>query len=159
VKSGVEWEFDRLVRGTFSAGYSYQTYDASSRNDFGSVVWDARIDWLTTQDLNLFARAGQLLEETSLVGADGRLATKLGGGIVYEVLRNAVVSAELDLEHSDFLGTAREELTWTARLGALYLMNKNLKFTFAYEYLERDSSFDQFDGDNNRVKVGVSWSF
>lgn len=159
VKSGVEWELDRLVRASFAAGYTLKDYDSPLKTNLGSMVWDARIDWLARPELNFNLEGGQKLEETTYSAASARLTTSAGISAEYELLRNVILSARAGVEQSEFLSTDREDLAWSARLGAQYLVNKNLKFTFEYEYLQRDSNIDEFDGDNYRASVGVRWSF
>lgn len=158
-RAGFNFEITPLLRVALSGGYGYKEYDRADLDSFGSMLYEGSLEWLPSPLLTLQLSVGQELAETTEVGSSGRLDTRIKLKADYELMRNLVLSADLEYVDSEFEGTPRSDGVFRGRLAAEYLYSKNLMFTFAYEHQERDSTDDRFDLDDNRYTVGATVRF
>ena len=60
---------------------------------------------------------------------------------------------------AEFVGDARRDQTFAARVGVDYHMNKNWLLSLGYQYAVRRSTEDAFDMTRNRFMVGAKLRF
>jgi hypothetical protein len=61
----------------------------------------------------------------------------------------------LGFTRDDFRGIDRTDNTYRARLGARYLLNRNLSVDVGYDFATRDSDVNGADYDRHIVRLGL----
>jgi hypothetical protein len=139
VALGTTLDFSGEAFGDIFVGYLSEKYDdprfqAVSGPSFGiEVFWN--VSGLTT--LSVLGR--REVEPTTIGESGGTDNTRFGVGVDHELLRNMIVSLDLNTEKEDFIGIARRDDNRFANLSIRYIMNRRAELTFEYQYRQRDS--------------------
>lgn len=157
--AGVAFETNPLVRWRLLGGYGIREYEQASIDSIASSLVEGQVQWLATQRMTIYGTASRSIVDR--VGSDvgGRVETLVRGKVEYELLHNLVATLDGEIKDSDFIGVARQDRSWSARIGLEYYHTKNWLFTFGYEHQFRDSNDNDFDLTRNRFTVGAKLRF
>ena len=100
----------------------------------GTIV--SNISTLTTAH----ARLDRGVFESTLAGSPGGVATRAGIGVDHEVLRNLLLYGDVGGRIFAFEGVDRDDYGVSLRLGAEYLMNRNLTLEASVEHERNEST-------------------
>lgn len=155
LRGGVDLKLTRLVDGQVYVGYREQQYDAAALEDVSGVSYGANLNWYATPLTTLRFTALSDLEETIEAGASGNERTAFGAAVDHELLRNLILTADASYENEDFIGSSREDDTYTLGFGGTYLMNRHFRFGLNYKFTSRDSTDLGEDYDENLIGVFI----
>ncbi len=155
LRGGVDLKLTRLVDGQVYVGYREQQYDAAALEDVSGVSYGANLNWYATPLTTLRFTALSDLEETIEAGASGNERTALGAAVDHELLRNLILTADASYENEDFIGSSREDDTYTFGFGGTYLMNRHFRLGLNYKFTSRDSTDLGEDYDENLIGVFI----
>ncbi len=158
---GASFDISALVRGDIQLGYVNQDYDAASLRDIKGMTGKATVEWFPTELTTLTLTGARDVRDATAAGAGGFLSGNYGLQIDQELLSNLILTARAGYGRDDYKGIDREDKRTSGYLGANYLLNRNLGFTLAYDYLKQDSSGaapgQSFE--DNRVSLSSSLQF
>ena len=121
----------------------------------------AAFEWFPTELTTLTLTGSRDVRDATVAGAGGFLSGNFGLQLDQELLRNLILTARLGYGRDDYEGIDREDKRASGYLGANYLLNRNLGFTLAYDYLKQESE-GAAPGANfeaNRVSLSSSLQF
>jgi hypothetical protein len=72
--------------------------------------------------------------------ASGYLTTDVGAEVDHELRRNIILTAKVSYGRDEYKGIQRTDDRWNARIGATYLLNRNVGVSIHYDYLDISSS-------------------
>lgn len=157
--AGVAFETNPLVRWRLLGGYGVREYEQASIDSIASSLIEGQVQWLATQRMTIYGTASRAIVDRLGTEVGGRVETLVHGKGEYELQHNLLLTLDAELKDSDFIGVARQDRTWSAKIGLEYYHTKNWLFTFGYEHQRRDSNDDNFDLTRNRVMVGTKLRF
>jgi hypothetical protein len=149
VLTGFEFAPSALVRGQIGVGYTWRGYDGPGIADENGFAYLADIIWNPTQLITVTIGGEGRIENTTSVGASGRLSSSGHIIVDYELLRNLIVSPQVRIDHEDFSGTSRDDLYIAPGIRLDYMANRYLHFGGEYFFITRDSSIDLLDYDRH----------
>lgn len=156
---GLAFETSPLLRWRLLGGYGFRDFNQHDIEDVATGILEAQVEWLPTQYLTVTAAATRQIIAADAVEDAGRIETRLVGRIDYEVWHNVVMNFGLEYVDAEFVGDARRDQTFAARVGVDYHMNKNWLLSLGYQYAVRRSTEDAFDMTRNRFMVGAKLRF
>ena len=157
--AGVEFELSPLVRVVLKGGYSQLDYRQVGLLDYSTWTYDAKVDWYVSPLVTLTFGTRRDAQTTSFGDASGRILTSYSVGADYEMWRNLIIHGEAAYKIGEYLGVARTDNVWSARIGVDYLASKHWVFTAGYEHQELISSSSDFDRTIDKFTIGAKYRF
>lgn len=137
---GVDMELTRLVTGEASVGYISQDFDDPTYDDISNPHFRVRFDWYPTELITVGLTATQRVIDSSLEDSPAYVNRKVELRADYELLRNLIITAQLQGGDEDYRGIDRRDRRYGAGLSANYLMNRTVGVSVRYKYETVESS-------------------
>ena len=153
---GTDIDITGILFGEARVGYIRREYDDDTLDSVSGPGGAAKLTWNVTGLTSLIFEAGGGIVETTQFGASANLQSNLSGEVQHELLRNLILTGRLSFTRDDFQGIDRTDHTYRARVGARYLLNRNLSLDAGYEFATRDSDVNGGDYDRHLVRLGVT---
>ena len=159
VLTGFEFAPSALVRGQVGAGYTWRGYDGLGIADEEGFAYLADIIWNPTPLVTVTIGGEGSIEDTTVVGASGRLSSSGHIMVDYELLRNLIVSPQVRIDHINYFGIARDDLFIVPGIRLDYMLNRRLHVGGEYFFTSRDSSVDIFDYERSLLGIYAKAQF
>ncbi|MCB1509779.1 MAG: outer membrane beta-barrel protein [Hyphomicrobiaceae bacterium] len=157
---GLKWETSPLLRWQFTAGYGIRDYDDPNLRTSGIGLVEARATWLPLRALTIYGTVRRSYDDgISASGTTGKVDDKIEIAADYEALRNVIFTIRGNYTKSEFENSSRRDQLIIGNFQVHYLMSKNWKITFDYEYAERLSNEIGQDLRRNRFWIGAKYQF
>lgn len=157
--AGLAFETNPLLRWRILAGYGIRQFDEQGVEDVATSIFEAQAQWLPTQFITVSGSATRQIIAADAIDDAGRIETRIGGRVDYEIWHNLVMNFGVEWKHAEFVGVFRNDETLSGRVGLEYYANKNWLFTIGYEHAIRESTEAAFDMTRNRVTIGAKLRF
>jgi uncharacterized protein (PEP-CTERM system associated) len=141
------------------AGYLGQSYDDARLNDVSGFSVNGSLEYYFTQLTTFRALVARTAVETTLAGASGALATRLGLGVDHELLRNVILRGDFNWTQNDYEGIQRTDDIYSAEAAVTYRLNRNLYTQAQYTYETRKSDANNADFSDNLVMLRLGAQF
>jgi hypothetical protein len=155
IQAGVRLDLTGLIFGDLYAGYLSRSYDDPRLATVSGPLFGARLTWNVTPLTTVIGFFDRSIEETTLAGASGNFATKIGISADHELLRNLLLRAEGGALRYEYRGAGRVDDTVSFAFGARYLMNRNCYVSARYGEQHRDSNVSGGDFDQRTAILRV----
>ena len=152
--AGFEFELVEFLHGEVFVGRLDRHFGAPLK-DFSGFNYGSTLTWLATPLTTVRLSAARMLSETTVPGASIGVDNTFGVGVDHELRRNVILQANLSYVDSEFLGTLRDDSYIEGRLGATYLIDRNLSATAGYERRQRESNAPGEDYSEDKFSVGL----
>jgi hypothetical protein len=158
---GASFDISALARGEIQLGYVKQDYELASLQDIKGMTGKATFEWFPTDLTTLTLTGSRDVRDAAVTGAGGFLSGNYALQVDQELLSNLILTARLGMGRDDYKGIDREDKRTSGYVGANYLLNRNLGFTLAYDYLKQESkgSAPGQSYEDNRVSLSSSVQF
>lgn len=140
IQAGTNFDITHLIRGQVQAGWLSESYSDTRYKTTNGLALSAAVDWFPTELTTVNFTASRTIEEATVVGASGFLATNLGVRVDHELLRNLILSAQGGYGYDSYRNVDRTDKLPSAAVSATYMVNRNVGLTFSYKYSRLDSS-------------------
>lgn len=137
---GVDMEVTRLVTGEASIGYISQDFDDPTYDDISNPHFRVRFNWYPTELITVGLTGTQRVVDSSLEDSPAYVNRKVELRADYELLRNLIITAQLQGGDEDYRGIDRRDRRYGAGLSANYLMNRTVGVSVRYKYETVESS-------------------
>lgn len=137
--AGATMFLTHLLQGEIFVGFVRQKFTAPYRS-VSAVDYGAKLHWYATSLMTVHLSASRLFHDTTIAGASATDDQSVSLAVDYELLRDLILQAHVDLTDSRFLGTARDDKLLETGLTAKYLINRFLSANAGYAYQRRSSS-------------------
>lgn len=157
---GATFDIGRQMRGSVRAGYLKQDYRDPFFRDIDGLLVRGEVAWLATPLLTVTAAIDRSVSETGILDAAGYLKTVTSVRADYELLRNLILSAELEREQRDYVDLTREDDRWTWRTSASYRLSRRVALSagFQHRYQSSTGILAGREFEKNRFSIGVTFS-
>lgn len=161
---GIDFELARLLVGEVFIGYAERSYDthptvpALTFADTDAFTFGVDLQWYAQDMTTVTFNAKRSIEDTLdvITGGSGFISDRYGVRVDHELMRNVVLYAKVGLGQDEYQLSLRDDDILQAGLGAVFLVNNNLHVTASYDFLDRDSNFNQFDYSNNVFQLTLT---
>jgi hypothetical protein len=164
---GIKGDLTAKTSALVKVGYQWKTYDDPAVEDFDGVVVEAEVVWKYRDPSQLRLYAGRANVESTFEGSNYYIATYGGVELRHYLTQILILTArglvgvneypnETTLEGKT---AKRDDTFFEAGISLRYQFRRWLAFELAYQYLHRDSNFDDFEYRNNRVIGTVHLSY
>jgi hypothetical protein len=157
--TGLAFESSQVLSWRLIGGYGIRDFERAGIDSIGSYLVEGQVHWLPMERLRL---AGSIRREIiDTVGADdnGRVDSSILGRMEYEIRHDLAFKLGAELTDTEYLGSPRTDLSARVNASLEYELARNWQLTLGYQYLYRDSNFDQFDNERNRFSIGAKLRF
>lgn len=137
---GTAVDITGVIFGNVFAGYRKQLYTDTVLPTISGPSYGADLTWNVTGLTTLKFLVNRGIEETTLAGGSGFFATRIGGSVDHELLRNFLLNANGSVQFNSYRGISRDDTVYRAAASGRYLLNRNLYVSLAYEFIKRESS-------------------
>jgi len=151
IVAGLALDLGDITFGNIFAGYMRQEFDGANLKTISGPSFGADLTWNPTRLTTVKGIASRTIDETTLAGAAGALSTRLGANVDHELLRNLILSANVDYVNNDYQGISREDDIINLGPSADYLFNRYLRLRLRYTHSMRESSTANGDYNVNSV--------
>ena len=160
IAAGASFELGRKARGSLRLGYLAQDYRSEQFEDVSGFLVRGELAYFLTPLVTITATVDRGVRETGVNGATGYLATDMSLRADYELLRNLILSAGVDLEQRDFNDIDRRDDRWTWRANASYLVSRRIALRVdAQRRTQSSRGLAAGRGfTDNRISIGVTFS-
>lgn len=129
-------------------GYLNQDYRVASFGSIGGIDFGAKVVWNASQLTSVSFATGRTVEDinnavligTAVTNSPGYLETSASVGVDHELLRNVLLNGTLAYANDSFQNITRTDNTYSAGVGAKYLLNRYLYLGGTYTFQKVDSS-------------------
>jgi len=149
--AGLSLDLGSVTFGNIYAGYLRQEFDDARLSTINGASYGGDITWNPTTLTTVKFLASRSVDETTLSGAAGSLATRAQATVDHELLRNLILNGNVEYVNNQYEGISREDDIINVGPGADYLLNRYLRLRLRYTYGMRDSSATGSDYDVNTV--------
>lgn len=137
---GADFDIGGTARGVIGIGYNEQTYDDPAQGKLDGWGLDGLIEWYPTQLTTVTVRAARFIEDAPFEASGGFTSETVAARVDHELLRNLVLSAEIERSEHDFLGIDRVDERWTASAGATWFVNRNVGVEASFTRMDQEST-------------------
>lgn len=152
--AGFEFELVEFLHGDVFVGRLDRQFGAPLK-DFSGFNYGATLTWLATPLTTVQLTAARMLNETTVAGSSMSVDNTFAVGVDHELRRNVILQANLSYVDSEFVGTQRGDTYFEGRVGAAYLIDRNLSATAGYERRQRESNALGEDYSEDKFSVGL----
>ena len=138
--AGTTMDLGGIITGEVFAGVRGQDYAALWAPSITHSAFGGVLDWNVTRLTTISGSVTRTVEESTLSGASGFLATEARLRVDHELLRNLILDAQLTFTRSAYEGIGREDDVLWAEPGGTWLVNRRLRLDFGYRLGRRDST-------------------
>lgn len=158
---GSNFEITRLMQGQLQVGYLEQDYDDHRFSQVSGLSVRGFVRYYPTRLLTVTLSGSRAVQDAEVAGSEGYLASIGRVRADYELLRQLILSAEVDYENDDFRGVNRSDDRPSALFHAQYLVNRHIGVDLAYEHIEQHStgSLRGVDYDVNRTTATLTYKY
>jgi hypothetical protein len=153
--TGAAFDITNLMRGELGVGVMEVDHAAATQGKQRSLALRSNVEIFLTQLVTLNLSAQRATGGSDIVGSSSYIGTTLGGSLDYELRRNFIVSAKFARTKRDYSGIDASLSSHTAGLAAQWLMNRNLRFSIDYSYVDRAESEIGRRYSANRILAGL----
>lgn len=157
--TGITLGVPSLLSGEIAGGYVSQHFDDPKIGNIDGPSYHVKVTWSPTRLLDVYAKAEQLVTETSTTSSSGVLANSYQAGIDYELLRNVVISVAGGFEDDKFFGQIRNDKVISTDARVKYLLNRFASVSIYHRYTDRDSDIPAFSYQKHQVGINVKAQF
>ncbi len=140
VVAGTAIEFTGVTFGNVFVGFHSQDRDDPALSTINGVKFGGQIIWNVTGLTTVKGFVRRTIEETTLAGAAGFFATRVGASVDHELLRNLLVGAEASFTNSAYEGIDRDDDDIGFGVYGKYLLNRHLYLSARYDFRDREST-------------------
>lgn len=137
---GADFDIGGVARGVLGVGYNEQTYDDPSQGKLDGWGLDGLVEWYPTELTTVTVRGSRHIEDAPIEASGGFTSETFAARVDHELLRNLVLSAEVERSEHDFLGIDRVDERWSASAGATWFVNRNVGVEASFTRIEQESS-------------------
>jgi hypothetical protein len=172
IATGIDFELDRLIRGTIDIGYRQHAYDTSGFGSVSGPTYSLNLAWYPTEVLtatligsqdytdNILTRAAGGAVVSKVIGTPVVSDTKtLEAAIDYAVMSQLVFSLNTSYGFNSYVTTRREDDSTSAGLGLLYTIGPDTVVSAQYQFETRSSTAAAIGYDRNRVGAALKLQF
>ncbi len=163
VYMGIDYSISEKVQAMVKLGYGSQDRDGAldGREDF---IYEVQADYQFTQKNNLNIAVLRKLKESDAVGTNGILGSSFYATFSQMLGQRLVASAVAGWSRDEYDGLTtvgiktaeREDDYLTLSLSLGYAMQKWFEISGGYNYVQRDSNFNNFDYDSNGLFINLT---
>lgn len=157
--TGITLGVPSLLSGEIAGGYVSQHFDDPAIGNIDGPSYHVKVTWSPTRLLDVYAKAEQLVTETSTTSSSGVLANSYQAGVDYELLRNVVISVAGGFEDDKFFGQVRKDKVISTDARVKYLLNRFASVSIYHRYTDRDSDIPAFSYQKHQVGINVKAQF
>jgi len=159
VLAGLHGEASPLLRWRLLGGYGVREFDQKNLDAARSVLAEAELQWLPTQNMTITAMARRAITGGLDLDTAGLVETSFRTRVDYEIYHNVVLKLGVEFSDHDYLGSARHDRVIAGRFGIDWYLSKNWLLNVSYEHYVRDSNIAENDLTRNVVMIGAKLSF
>jgi len=163
VTGGMSFDLTNLLVGDVFAGYLEQNYDSPTQADISSNLLGAHLQWFPSRLTSVNFGLDSNVEESTDKTVSGYLRTTARIGVIHELKRNIILSANADHTQNKFKQNEpdRKELETITGfdLEGRYLISRRLytALRFRHEYRESDIKFQEYTNNRALLTLGANW--
>lgn len=159
---GIDYNVSEKVQALGKLGYnSKDSSGADNRDDF---VYELQVDYQFTSKNNLNLQTWRKLKESDTAGTNGIMGNSFNATFSQMLGQRMVASAMAGFARDEYDGLTtvgsktaeREDDYLMLSLSLSYAMQKWFEISGGYNYVNRDSNFDNFNYDSNGLFVSLT---
>lgn len=152
---GTNVDITSIIFGEVFVGYQERDYDDEIFDDPSGISFGAGLTWNVTQLTTIsFDGQRQVRDSSSRADSGGNFQTTLGVRADHELRRNVLVNGRLAYKRDEY--DTSDDDTYSAGVGASYLLNRNLSLSANYTYSDRSSDLEQREYSRNVVLLSLT---
>ncbi len=161
VLAGANFELGAVMRGEIAGGYLSQDFDSALYGKVDGFGGRAQLEWFPTQLTTVTVNGTRSVEDSGIVGSSGYLSSNVGAQVDHELLRNVILTGQVNYGDDKYKGIDRNDKRFTAGASATYLMNRRLGVVLGYTYFDQNSKGANGGQDFkvNTISLGVTGRF
>ena len=153
--AGIVFNESEIWSGDIAVVFQARTFRDSALDDIISVGVAGNIVWRPSQLTTVTFNSASTIDETATAGQAGIRTYTAGLNVAHTLRQNITLSAGLGIEYEDIIGTSQDDLTFSARLGLSYILNRDMELTGGYRFTRQKSGTPGDGYTENRLTVGV----
>lgn len=154
---GAEWELTAQTTGRVEIGYFDKKMDSPLLNDIDGLSFMVSLNWQPFPFTNIIIHGDRSTRESSIVGSNAFINTKLKLGLQYNVTERTFLNLRLISEKADL--ESRNDDVLATSLGLEHNLREWLDLELFYEHNRRDSDISIYTYDANIYGIKLSTSF
>lgn len=140
LESGVSVDISQVIKGDVTAGYFEQDYDDARLKSPSGFGFRARLNWTPTRMTVVVPSLEREVDETISQNVSGLVRTSGGVLVRHELQRNLVLTANANVRHEKYEGTAERAWNYEARFRGTYAFSPEFFTAGEVAYRDRNST-------------------
>jgi hypothetical protein len=140
VDAGTTVGLGQIVNGEIFAGYFQQNYADPRFKSPSGVNFGGNILWNVTPIDSIKGQIARTVQETIVQPASSQVETDVGLTAEHELLRNVILTANIDYSNQAYQGISRTDNVYSGGIGGRYLLNRNWSAGLTGTYSQRNSN-------------------
>jgi hypothetical protein len=140
VLGGIDYDGGGLFRYQLLAGYEVRTFSSAALQTIQAPVVDATVIFTPTGLTTFTGRVARRIQASTSASEVGYTATTVSLVVDHELRRNVILTAYARFAANEYNENQGDQYLYGAGAGATWLLNRNIRLSATYDYLDRHSS-------------------
>ncbi len=147
LRGGAEFGSGDKLNGELALGYAAEVFDDSRLETLDGLTVDGTINWSPHRFTTITAAATTQFVTSTNLGESGSVVYGGSLGISRAIRSNLSLNAQVQASMRDYTGSAREDTSYAAQVGAEWQMNRSLALfgTAGYEVVDSSDATASYE--------------
>jgi hypothetical protein len=121
-------------------GYELRTFESAQYKTVSAPIAEASTIWTPTGQTTVTATASRNIQASANGAASSYTQNYVQVRVDHEYLPNLLLRADAGVYFTNYSTGSTSQTFYTLGVGATYLLNRNIRLVFGYDFSGRDSS-------------------
>jgi hypothetical protein len=137
---GLDYGATGVIRFRFLVGYELRSFQSAQYKNVSSPIVEASTIWTPTGQTAVTATASRNIQASANGAASSYTQNYVQLRVDHEYLPNLLLRADAGVYFTNYSTGGGNQTFYTIGAGATYLLNRNIRLVFGYDFTGRDSS-------------------
>ncbi len=137
---GLNYDTNGVFRFRFLVGYELRTFESAQYKTVSAPIAEASTIWTPTGQTTVTATASRNIQASANGAASSYTQNYVQVRVDHEYLPNLLLRADAGVYFTNYSTGSTSQTFYTLGVGATYLLNRNIRLVFGYDFSGRDSS-------------------
>jgi hypothetical protein len=139
VLAGLDYDLDGVVRFRVLGGYQYRSFSSAQFKTLSSPIFEGSVIWTPTGLTSVTGTLSRRIQDSADESTVAYTETAFVLAVDHEYLRNVLLNARAGVYLGDYARGQGSQTLYAARVGATWLLNRNVRLGATYDFSTRQS--------------------
>lgn len=137
--AGLDYDVNGVVRFRALVGYQYRRFSSKQYKTLSSPIFEGSVIWTPTGLTTVTGTLSRRIQDSADESTVAYTQTGVVLAVDHEYLRNVLLNARAGVYLGDYARGQGSQTLYAARVGATWLLNRNVRLAATYDFSTRQS--------------------